>query len=47
MGAVSQTMTIAEIINSIRLHGKGTEKYDNVRIGFEFPFRYNSSGNID
>lgn len=22
-----------EIINSIRLHGKGTEKYDNVRIG--------------
>lgn len=24
---------LAEIINSIRLHGKGTEKYDNVRIG--------------
>ena len=24
----------AEIINSIRLHGKGAEKYDNVRIGF-------------
>ena len=23
----------AEIINSLRLHGKGTEKYDNVRIG--------------
>ena len=23
----------AEIINSIRLHGKGTQKYDNVRIG--------------
>lgn len=23
----------AEIINSIRLHGKGSEKYDNVRIG--------------
>jgi dTDP-4-amino-4,6-dideoxygalactose transaminase len=24
---------LAEIINSIRLHGKGSEKYDNVRIG--------------
>jgi len=24
----------AEIINSIRLHGKGSEKYDNVRVGF-------------
>ncbi|MEL0238284.1 MAG: DegT/DnrJ/EryC1/StrS family aminotransferase [Gammaproteobacteria bacterium] len=24
---------IAEIINSIRLHGKGSQKYDNVRIG--------------
>ncbi len=24
---------LASIINSIRLHGKGTEKYDNVRIG--------------
>ena len=23
----------AELINSIRLHGKGTQKYDNVRIG--------------
>ena len=23
----------AEIINSLRLHGKGTEKYDNVRVG--------------
>ena len=23
----------AEIINSIRLHGKGTQKYDNIRIG--------------
>jgi dTDP-4-amino-4,6-dideoxygalactose transaminase len=23
----------AEIINSIRLHGKGTQKYDNVRVG--------------
>jgi dTDP-4-amino-4,6-dideoxygalactose transaminase len=24
---------LADLINSIRLHGKGTEKYDNVRIG--------------
>ena len=24
---------LAELINSIRLHGKGSEKYDNVRIG--------------
>ena len=24
---------LAEVINSIRLHGKGSEKYDNVRIG--------------
>ena len=24
---------LADIINSIRLHGKGSEKYDNVRIG--------------
>jgi len=24
----------AEIINSIRLHGKGSNKYDNIRIGF-------------
>ena len=24
---------LAETINSIRLHGKGNEKYDNVRIG--------------
>lgn len=25
--------TLAEVINSIRLHGKGAEKYDNIRIG--------------
>ena len=25
--------TLADVINSIRLHGKGSEKYDNVRIG--------------
>ena len=24
---------LADLINSIRLHGKGTEKYDNIRIG--------------
>ena len=33
-GAVfTQEDAIADLINSIRLHGKGTEKYDNVRIG--------------
>ena len=33
-GAIfTQDDELAEIINSIRLHGKGTEKYDNVRIG--------------
>lgn len=33
-GAVfTQDDEIAEIINSIRLHGRGGEKYDNVRIG--------------
>lgn len=33
-GAVfTQDDDIAEIINSIRLHGKGSEKYDNIRIG--------------
>lgn len=25
---------LAEIVNSIRLHGKGSQKYDNIRIGF-------------
>ena len=24
---------LADVINSIRLHGKGSEKHDNVRIG--------------
>ena len=24
---------LASLINSIRLHGKGSEKYDNIRIG--------------
>lgn len=33
-GAVfTQDDALADLINSIRLHGKGTEKYDNVRIG--------------
>lgn len=33
-GAVfTQDSELAEIINSIRLHGKGDEKYDNIRIG--------------
>ena len=33
-GAVfTQSAKDAELINSIRLHGKGSEKYDNVRIG--------------
>jgi len=33
-GAVfTQDDELADLINSIRLHGKGTEKYDNVRIG--------------
>jgi len=33
-GAVfTQDDELAELINSIRLHGKGSEKYDNVRIG--------------
>ncbi len=33
-GAVfTQDDDLAALINSIRLHGKGTEKYDNVRIG--------------
>jgi dTDP-4-amino-4,6-dideoxygalactose transaminase len=33
-GAVfTQNDELADLINSIRLHGKGTEKYDNVRIG--------------
>ena len=33
-GAVfTQDDKLAELINSIRLHGKGAEKYDNVRIG--------------
>lgn len=33
-GAVfTQDDDLAELINSIRLHGKGSEKYDNVRIG--------------
>ena len=33
-GAVfTQSDEDAELINSIRLHGKGSEKYDNVRIG--------------
>lgn len=33
-GAIfTQDEGLAEIINSIRLHGKGREKYDNVRIG--------------
>lgn len=33
-GAVfTQDDALAEIIDSIRLHGKGAEKYDNVRIG--------------
>ena len=36
-GAVfTQDDAIADSINSIRLHGKGTEKYDNVRIGVKF-----------
>ena len=33
-GAVfTQDDELADLLNSIRLHGKGTEKYDNVRIG--------------
>ena len=33
-GAIfTQDSDLAEIIDSIRLHGKGVEKYDNVRIG--------------
>ena len=33
-GAVfTQDDELADLINSIRLHGKGSEKYDNVRIG--------------
>ena len=33
-GAVfTQNDELADLINSIRLHGKGAEKYDNVRIG--------------
>ena len=33
-GAVfTQDDQLADLINSIRLHGKGAEKYDNVRIG--------------
>lgn len=33
-GAVfTQDDELADLINSIRLHGKGTEKYDNIRIG--------------
>lgn len=33
-GAVfTQDDALADLINSIRLHGKGTEKYDNIRIG--------------
>ncbi len=33
-GAIfTEDESLAEIINSIRLHGKGREKYDNVRIG--------------
>lgn len=33
-GAVfTQDDELADLVNSIRLHGKGTEKYDNVRVG--------------
>ena len=32
-GVFTQDDELADLINSIRLHGKGTEKYDNVRIG--------------
>ena len=33
-GAIfTQSDEYAELINSIRLHGKGSEKYDNIRIG--------------
>jgi UDP-2-acetamido-2-deoxy-ribo-hexuluronate aminotransferase len=33
-GAIfTQDDELAEVMNSIRLHGKGSEKYDNVRIG--------------
>lgn len=33
-GAIfTQNDELAEIINSIRLHGKGKEKYDNIRVG--------------
>ena len=33
-GAIfTQNDEFAELINSIRLHGKGSEKYDNVRVG--------------
>ena len=34
-GAIfTQDEETADIVNSIRLHGKGSQKYDNVRIGF-------------
>ena len=32
--------TLAGLLQSIRIHGKGSEKYDNVRVGIEFPAGY-------